>query len=251
MELLGPPGRAGVEPDRDRDRVRRPSRCSPAPSTASACRAACASASGASSLWYSVLAVVLVVGRPRPDLGRGAPRPAGQRGGLARRRRRSSHRLERRLPHGAMVFQLPVTDFPEHGAGHRMSDHDLIKETYLHSTTLRWSAGGIRGRSTEWQWPASPTQAARSCCAASSRWASPGVMLDRSGYADDAAPRGARDPPLARARRRPQPAPAARVGPAAGVPGAARRASTDRRGPGCAGACSSPRASISTPTRAR
>jgi phosphoglycerol transferase len=35
-----------------------------------------------------------------------------------------------------------------------MSAHDLIKEGYLHSTTLRWSAGGVRGRDGEWQWPA-------------------------------------------------------------------------------------------------
>ena len=62
--------------------------------------------------------------------------------------------LERRLPKNAMVFQLPVADFPEHGTIAELSAHDLIKEGYLHSKTLRWSAGGIRGRSGEWQWPA-------------------------------------------------------------------------------------------------
>jgi len=63
--------------------------------------------------------------------------------------------MQRQLPRGAMVFQLPVVDFPEHGQTLRMSAHDLIKEGYLHSTTLRWSAGGVRGRDGEWQWPAS------------------------------------------------------------------------------------------------
>jgi len=62
--------------------------------------------------------------------------------------------LQRQLPRGAMVFQLPVVDFPEHGSVERMSAHDLIKEGYLHSKTLRWSAGGVRGRDGEWQWPA-------------------------------------------------------------------------------------------------
>ncbi len=62
--------------------------------------------------------------------------------------------LERQLPRDAMVFELPVVDFPEHGAIERLSAHDLIKEGYLHSKTLRWSAGGVRGRDGEWQWPA-------------------------------------------------------------------------------------------------
>ena len=72
--------------------------------------------------------------------------------------------LERRLPKDAMVFQLPVVDFPEHSAIERLSAHDLIKEGYLHSKTLRWSAGGVRGRDGEWQWPASllPTRDAGS-----------------------------------------------------------------------------------------
>jgi hypothetical protein len=50
---------------------------------------------------------------------------------------------------------LPVVDFPDHSAIQRLSAYDLIKEGYLHSTTLRWSAGGVRGRDGEWQWPAS------------------------------------------------------------------------------------------------
>jgi hypothetical protein len=62
--------------------------------------------------------------------------------------------LQRHLPDNAMVFQLPVVDFPEHGTTERMSNYDLIKEGYLHSTDLRWSAGGMRGRDGEWQFPA-------------------------------------------------------------------------------------------------
>jgi hypothetical protein len=63
--------------------------------------------------------------------------------------------LQRQLPRDAMVFELPVVDFPEHSSVGRMSAHDLIKQGYLHSTTLRWSTGGVRGRDGEWQWPAS------------------------------------------------------------------------------------------------
>ena len=63
--------------------------------------------------------------------------------------------IEHHLPKNALVFQLPVADFPDNSAIQGMSDYDLIKEGYLHSTTLRWSSGGIRGRDGEWQWPAS------------------------------------------------------------------------------------------------
>src|SRR4051794_16740351 len=134
--------------------------------------------------WYSVLAVVLVVGVLDQTSAALLPDPKG----VERAWRADAafvHRLERRLPHGAMVFELPVADFPEHGAGHRMSDHDLIKETYLHSTTLRWSAGGIRGRSTEWQWPASRLKL-RDLLRGLVAMGFTGVLLDRAGYDDDA-----------------------------------------------------------------
>jgi phosphoglycerol transferase len=92
--------------------------------------------------------------------------------------------MERRLPRGAMVFEIPVVDFPEHGAVGRMSAHDLIKEGYLHSKTLRWSAGGVRGRDGEWQWPAralSMTELVRGVTAMGFS----ALMLDRYGFADD------------------------------------------------------------------
>lgn len=135
-------------------------------------------------LWYPALAIVLVVGVLDQTSGALLPDPHANE--VAWRADAAFvHDLQRRLPHDAMVFQLPVSDFPEHGAGHRMSDHDLIKETYLHSTTLRWSVGGIRGRSTEWQWPASRLKI-RALLRGLIAMGFTGVMLDRSGYRDDA-----------------------------------------------------------------
>jgi phosphoglycerol transferase len=92
--------------------------------------------------------------------------------------------MERQLPKDAMVFELPVVDFPEHGAVQQLSAHDLIKEGYLHSKTLRWSAGGVRGRDGEWQWPASllpMRQLLRGVIAIGFS----AVMLDRYGFPDD------------------------------------------------------------------
>lgn len=91
--------------------------------------------------------------------------------------------LQHRLPRNAMVFELPVVDFPEHGGVQRLSAHDLIKEGYLHSTTLRWSAGGVRGRDGEWQWPASALPI-RQLVRGVTAMGFSAVMLDRYGFVD-------------------------------------------------------------------
>jgi hypothetical protein len=91
--------------------------------------------------------------------------------------------LERRLPRDAMVFQLPVVDFPEHGSAHRMSAHDPVKEGYLHSRALRWSAGGVRGRSGEWQFPLAE-RSRRKLLRGITALGFDALTLDRWGYAD-------------------------------------------------------------------
>jgi hypothetical protein len=91
--------------------------------------------------------------------------------------------LQERLPHDAMVFQLPVVDFPEHGSVRRMSAHDLIKEGYLHSSTLRWSAGGVRGRDGEWQFPAADLPM-RDLVRGVTAMGFSALMIDRFGFRD-------------------------------------------------------------------
>jgi phosphoglycerol transferase len=54
--------------------------------------------------------------------------------------------LEAALPRRGMVFQLPYVPFPENPPIGRMEDYDLFKG-YLHSRSLRWSYGAIKGRS--------------------------------------------------------------------------------------------------------
>jgi hypothetical protein len=55
--------------------------------------------------------------------------------------------IENTLPSGSMVFQFPIVLFPEWMPPHRMADYDELKG-YLHSRSLRWSYGGVRGRPT-------------------------------------------------------------------------------------------------------
>jgi phosphoglycerol transferase len=53
--------------------------------------------------------------------------------------------IEMKVPHGAWIFQLPFTPFPESPPVSRMQDYDLLRG-YLHSDHLRWSYGTVRGR---------------------------------------------------------------------------------------------------------
>jgi phosphoglycerol transferase len=46
---------------------------------------------------------------------------------------------------GAMIFQLPYMSFPEHPAVSQMTDYELFRG-YLHSKTLGWSYGTMKGR---------------------------------------------------------------------------------------------------------
>jgi hypothetical protein len=59
--------------------------------------------------------------------------------------------LEAVLPAGAMLFQLPVVDFPEGLRIRGASDYEHLRP-YLHSTQLRFSYGSDKGRPREaWQ----------------------------------------------------------------------------------------------------
>jgi hypothetical protein len=59
--------------------------------------------------------------------------------------------VEVSLPQGAMVFQLPVMDYPESPALEEMQDYEHFRP-YLHSRFLRYSYGSDKGRARErWQ----------------------------------------------------------------------------------------------------
>ena len=65
--------------------------------------------------------------------------------------------IQARLPHGASVFQLPYVPFPEGYPETQPGDQVATYATkyeplrgYLHSTTLRWSYGAMKGRSDDW-----------------------------------------------------------------------------------------------------
>ena len=59
--------------------------------------------------------------------------------------------IENRLDHGDAVFELPLSQFPEHDPIAGLADYDLLRP-YLHSDDLRWSFASMRGRPTDWAW---------------------------------------------------------------------------------------------------
>jgi phosphoglycerol transferase len=60
--------------------------------------------------------------------------------------------IERRMPDGAAVFQLPVFEFPEVVPPGKMLDYDPLRGYLADSGTLRWSYGSIKGRPAgDWQ----------------------------------------------------------------------------------------------------
>jgi phosphoglycerol transferase len=59
------------------------------------------------------------------------------------------HEIEVALPADAMIYQIPYVPFPEPGPINRAVDYDEMLG-YVHSRHLRWSAGALVGRSTDW-----------------------------------------------------------------------------------------------------
>jgi hypothetical protein len=53
--------------------------------------------------------------------------------------------LEKALPPGAMVFQLPFVEFPEARSTQRLADYEMFRP-YLHTSTLRFTYGALKNR---------------------------------------------------------------------------------------------------------
>jgi hypothetical protein len=91
--------------------------------------------------------------------------------------------LEAALPAGAMLFQLPVLDFPEGARIGRVADYEHLRP-YLHASRLRFSYGSEKGRpSVAWQHRAEALEP-EALAAALERIGFSGLLVDRKGYED-------------------------------------------------------------------
>ena len=61
--------------------------------------------------------------------------------------------IERAVPDGTKVFQLPIVAFPEEPPYGRMLDYDLLRPFLQSDGSTDWSYGKIKGRpNADWQW---------------------------------------------------------------------------------------------------
>jgi phosphoglycerol transferase len=93
--------------------------------------------------------------------------------------------IESELPLGSAVAQLPIRRFPEELPRFRSVDYDLLRP-FVHTTDLRWSYGGMKGRESDWQTfiTESPTFEQVKTFVAFGFTA---VVVDRFGYEDNGA----------------------------------------------------------------
>ncbi|TFC72408.1 hypothetical protein E3O45_12720 [Cryobacterium sp. TMS1-20-1] len=97
--------------------------------------------------------------------------------------------IETIVPGEAMIFQLPYRKFPETPPPrNNVWDTDQLKP-YLHSDTLRWSGGGIKGRPTsEWSGIAAAELTVSQLATVATFAGFAGILVDQNSYEpDDAA----------------------------------------------------------------
>lgn len=107
---------------------------------------------GRSRAWSLAAALLVAVVGVADEMPRSL---AGEKRAAVTRRvtadRELGRELERAVPPGAMVFQLPVMVFPEARPLHQLGDYEHFRP-YLSTRTLRFSYGSLRGRSRgRWQ----------------------------------------------------------------------------------------------------
>ncbi|HVS40259.1 MAG TPA: hypothetical protein VMS17_32170, partial [Gemmataceae bacterium] len=95
-------------------------------------------------------------------------------------------RIEALLPPGSMVYQMPYVPFPESWPVHDLTDYELLRP-YLHTRTLRWSYGTVKGGNTD-GWQAEMDKLPMPELVETLAFAGfRGVYIDRRGFADGAA----------------------------------------------------------------
>lgn len=138
---------------------------------------------GPVAVWRVILVCLLVVGLV--DQTSATFLPSQGRETRFREDARYFADIEERLPVGSMIFQLPHVPYPEAGSIHQLEDHEHLR-AYLHTRTLRFSHGAMKGRATD-RWLDNVATAVPARMVDQIRDAGfAGILLDRRGYPDGA-----------------------------------------------------------------
>lgn len=92
--------------------------------------------------------------------------------------------VEREVPPGSMILQLPLFPFPESsGVAPLVGPYDPLG-VYLHSGSLRWSWGAMKGRPEDWSSQAGGLSTSQLVTAAAAAGFA-GIYVDGGGYPDN------------------------------------------------------------------
>jgi phosphoglycerol transferase len=94
------------------------------------------------------------------------------------------HSIEKSLPPESAVYQLPYMPFPEVPALHRLGTYDLTAG-FLYSSALRWSYGGMKGRSGDLFYRALSVEPIAKQLELIKKLGFAGVYIDKRGYNDN------------------------------------------------------------------
>ena len=94
--------------------------------------------------------------------------------------------IEKQVPVGSAIYQLPYIGFPEVAPVNQLGAYDQARG-YLNSKVLRWSWGAMKGRSGDLFFRALATEPMESQIEIARQLCFSGVYVDRRGYADGGA----------------------------------------------------------------
>jgi len=92
-------------------------------------------------------------------------------------------KIERALPRGSAIYQLPYVGFPETPPVNGLQTYDLARG-YLHSSSLAWSYGVMKGRSGDLFFRALAREPLSQQIEIARKIGFSGLYLDRRGYTD-------------------------------------------------------------------
>jgi len=93
--------------------------------------------------------------------------------------------IEASVKEGAMIYQMPYHEYPEGGSVNAMADYQLFVG-YVHSNTLRWSYGSIKGRDgSDWNNTAYSQITTKDTVEYLENSGFSGIYIDRRAYTDE------------------------------------------------------------------